>query len=341
MVDDELAHILERLYFFRSENADVDDLLVFCPTMADVNAMRASRILELCDGSLIMMASAPATPAPESPKLSYSSKPAQLIEGMTLSPKDESQGVATQFHVGDIYASQSAQSEGHSAYQEHLAPDQYSNRERCSASTGATNAPLSVALQTSAAFPDAIQDGRITYQEASTAEMTHAGHGEEATVSKTLTLESYVIANHFKSLLKWAAETDSKSLSESCEFPFIHTGAKSNEKHGLVLRQAIGGTYLFWGKGSDSDRSGAVEEKDDEKDFPCAILLMIDTRLKTYSITIQTPDAEEVSRWIRSCEELIVSLEKMSYRITLTGVDPIPLIPQISKTSSTTLPYTT
>jgi hypothetical protein len=316
---------LERLCLIRSENAEVEELLVFCPTVADVDALRASRILELRDGSLIMIESLPATPASESPKQSYGARPVPLAGTVTLSPKDKSKAVATQFYEGNKYTSLSAQSEGHSAYQEHLAPDQYSNTESCSASTGATNASLSVALQTSAVFPDAAQDGKVSYPEASKEEMTQADYEKESTASDALTLESYVIANHFKSLLRWAVETDSKSLSESCEFPFIQTGAKT-EKHGLVLRQTTGGTSLSWGRGSDSDSFGAVEEKEDERAYPCAILLMIDTRLKTYSLTVQAPHAEEVSRRIKACEELIASLEKMSYRITLTGADPVPLI---------------
>jgi hypothetical protein len=323
-IDDGLTLTLERFLLIRSENAEVEELLVFCPTVADVDAMRASRILELRDGSLLMIESAPATPASESPKQSYGSRPAPLL---TLSPKDKSKGVVTQFYEGNKYTSQSAQSEGHSAYQEHLAPDQYSNTESCSASTGATNASLSVALQTSTTFPDAAQEGKTSYLEAPKAEMSLAGYEKEASASDTLTLESYVIANHFKSLLRWAVETDSKSLSESSEFPFIQTGTRKTEKHGLVLRQTTGGTSLSWGRGSDSDSFGAVEEKEDERAYPCAILLMIDTRLKTYSLTIQAPHSEEVSRRIKACEELIASLEKMSYRITLTGADPAPLIP--------------
>lgn len=335
MVDDELALIPTRFHIFRSENADVDELLVFCPTVADVNALRANRILELQDGSLIMFTSAPATPAQESPKLSYISMPVPLIGSMTLSAAEESNEATEPLCERNIYTSQSIKSEGHSACQGHFSPDRYSNThtEHCSQSTStgatATNTSLSpaLALHTLEAFSYAAQDEKASYQGASDDDGTQAGYGRESTVSETLILESYVIANHFKSLLRWAIETDSKSLSESSEFPFIHSGARSGEKHGLVLRQTTGGSSLSWGRGSDTDTFGAVEEKEDERVFPYAVLLMIDTRLKTYSVTIQAPDAAEVRERIRACVELIISLEKMSYRITLTGADPVSFIP--------------
>ena len=137
-------------------------------------------------------------------------------------------------------------------------------------------------------------------------------------LNETLNLESYVIANHFKSLLRWAVDDDSKQSVAAGDFPFVSEDCKRDGKYGFLLQHSPCQCTLSWAR-EDSGKDSERESPSAEAKKSCSIGLLIDTRVKLYTITLSAPTLAEVKQRVAAVEHLIGVLEKMSHRMTLTG----------------------
>ena len=166
-----------------------------------------------------------------------------------------------------------------------------------------------------------------------------------------LTIESYVIANHLKFLMKWTSDDIMNSDSPACpnpeEFPFIDISAtKSGKKKvDLIYESSTGVSSMIWkiinengeeeninlnsremtGKDvkmrtDNSDNSGEVTITEQERDFQFSSLkLVIDTKTKIHQLTIRSFVYEETKKRSQFCHEMISLLENMNYRLPLQG----------------------
>ena len=153
--------------------------------------------------------------------------------------------------------------------------------------------------------------------------------GHDIRTTHVLKIESYVIANHFKSLIRWTAELDLVSSPNENVFPFV-LNIGDDIRQAFTLQTDIGLSTLSWGgdnNNTDKHHQGLnpCDNNQDSNDVNLldqgmsAITLLIDTRLKSYTLTVCAPCAFELEFRVAGCVELVKILGEMSHRMTLTG----------------------
>lgn len=155
--------------------------------------------------------------------------------------------------------------------------------------------------------------------------------GHDIRTTHVLKIESYVIANHFKSLIRWTAELDLVSSPNENVFPFV-LNIGDDIRQAFTLQTDIGLSTLSWGgdnnnNNTDQGLNPCDNNQDNNQDVNLldqdhgmsAITLLIDTRLKSYTLTVCAPCAFELEFRVAGCVELVKILGEMSHRMTLTG----------------------
>ena len=143
--------------------------------------------------------------------------------------------------------------------------------------------------------------------------------GHDIRTTHVLKIESYVIANHFKSLIRWTAELDLVSSPNENVFPFV-LNIGDDIRQAFTLQTDIGLSTLSWG--GDNNNTDNNQDSNDVNLLDqrmSAITLLIDTRLKSYTLTVCAPCAFELEFRVAGCVELVKILGEMSHRMTLTG----------------------
>lgn len=275
---------------------------MFFPTAFDADAVKALRFIEISDKSLIVVAS----------EVSSSLNPNE-VECNAAPPN-------TFRHLSGPCAGN--QSEGDFAYQGYSAVDQQFSMDDFILTGGTTDRSLSNSPHESTGATSA---ETVTSHSLQNAGSEVDSYGPETVLdcpSEVLNLESYVIANHFKSLLRWTVDDDSNQCLTSTDFPFVSDDTKTDGKYGFQLKHSSCLCTLSWAvEDSESElpKSGAEQDIKGRG----AVCLLIDTRVKLYTITLSAPTMEEVRRRVVAFQRLIAVLEKMSHRMTLTGDDTL------------------
>ena len=150
----------------------------------------------------------------------------------------------------------------------------------------------------------------------------------EVPTVRVIIIESYVIANHFKSLIRWSVDPESTASSNPLEFPFVKKMVEGTVTRKFAIHQSVGLSVLSWtdAKGEKNKMaqmvgkmSGNESDNIDENEDSAAVTLSVDTKNKAYSLTIRAPSASEVEDRMHSCDNLIKHLDQMSQRVTLAG----------------------
>ena len=381
----------------------MEELLLFCPRMSDIEALNAIGVIELSDGSIVKIMSSTFPSLLEfsltsgvSSALSTASTTASASVPMNLAyPNDKSAlllHIETRNATANTTASASASDlyqlqedehveeclngrGEHSANQEHMALDEYyasaseehysqhahaqnmmnmsnmnmsnmnMNMElnmnmnmndslRMTVSTCSTDARLrTMDFGNDTVFPAMDRDlGRDMSRDMGRdrdmdrESMNHNIQGHDIRTTHVLKIESYVIANHFKSLIRWTAELDLVSSPNENVFPFV-LNIGDDIRQAFTLQTDIGLSTLSWGGDNNNKHHQGLNPCDNNQDVNLhdqdqgmsAITLLIDTRLKSYSLTVCAPCAFELEFRVAGCVELVKILGEMSHRMTLTG----------------------
>jgi hypothetical protein len=344
----------------------MEELLLFCPRMSDIEALKAIGVIELSDGSSVQILSSTSTPQPlefpltlgSSASSTSSSTPTSTTTATAPNLSYPNDKVAILLHIetknpaSDLYHQQEDEQmeeclRGHSASlvpmvldEYYAAEDHYTSQERSmmnmnmnmnmnmsmndslrmTLSTCSTDARLhTMDFESDTVFPGMESTGMI-----------RQGQAHVIRTSHVLEIDSYVIANHFKSLIRWTAELDRVSSSNEDVFPFV-LNLGNDVRETFTLQTDIGLSTISWGETihntSNNKHHNVLNSRDSNQDNDgglldqgaSAVTLLIDTRLKSYTLTIYAPSTFELEFRVAGCAALVKTLAEMSHRMTLTG----------------------
>lgn len=336
----------------------MEELLLFCPRMSDIEALKAIGVIELSDGSSVQILSSTSTSTPQPLEFpltlgsSASSTSTSTATAPNLSYPYEK--IAILLHIetknpaSDLYHQQEDEQmeeclRGHSASLGPMALDEYYATEdhyspqersmmnmnmnmnmndslRMTLSTCSTDARLhTMDFENDTVFPGMESTG-----------MSRQGQAHDIRTSHVLEIDSYVIANHFKSLIRWTAELDRVSSSNEAVFPFV-LNLGNDVRETFTLQTDIGLSTISWGETihntSNNKHHNVLNSRDSNQEDDgglldqgvSAVTLLIDTRLKSYTLTIYAPSTFELEFRVAGCAALVKTLAEMSHRMTLTG----------------------
>jgi hypothetical protein len=340
----------------------MEDLLLFCPRMSDIEALKAIGVIELSDGSLVQILSSTSTSTPQplefpltlgssasstststptststatAPNLSYPyDKIAILLHIETKNPASDLYHQQEDEQMEECLRGRSASLVPMALDEYYATEDHYSPQERSmmnmnmnmndslrmTLSTCSTDARLNTMdFENDTVFPGMESTG-----------MSRQGQAHDIRTSHVLEIDSYVIANHFKSLIRWTAELDRVSSPNEAVFPFV-LNLGNDVREPFTLQTDIGLSTISWGETihntSNNKHHNVLNSRDSNQDDDnglldqgvSAVTLLIDTRLKSYTLTIYAPSTFELEFRVAGCAALVKTLAEMSHRMTLTG----------------------
>ena len=325
----------------------MEELLLFCPRMSDIEALKAIGVIELSDGSIVKISSSSLPSLLEFPMNLESSVSSAATAQMNLAYPYEKSALLLHIETknsssaSDLYQQQKDEhmgeclTGGHTANEDHMALDEYyasasedeysprahnimsmNDSLRMTISTCTTDARhRTMDFENDTVFPVMESNNR-------------KGPAHDIRTSHVLEIDSYVIANHFKSLIRWTAELDLVSSPQESVFPFV-LNLGDDVRQAFTLQTDIGLSTLSWGGDSSTNKhQSGLNSRDSnhhDDDGPSqdrgqsAIILLIDTRLKSYTLTVCAPCTFELEFRVAGCVALVKTLAEMSHRMTLTG----------------------
>ena len=172
----------------------------------------------------------------------------------------------------------------------------------------------------------------------------------EFSTEQVITIESYVIANHLKFLMKWTSDnilnSDSTESLNPLKFPFIDlsTADVAKKKINLIYESASGVSSMMWKFVENGDEEENMKNetemetevkkvvmKTDSIDnnevvtanegdiYHSSIKLVIDTKTKIHLLTVCACTHEEAKKRSKCCDDMITLLGSMNYRLPLQG----------------------
>ena len=172
----------------------------------------------------------------------------------------------------------------------------------------------------------------------------------EFSTEQVITIESYVIANHLKFLMKWASDnimnSDSTAFLDPLKFPFIDLSITDvpKKKINLKYESSSGVSSMMWkivenGAKEENMKNETETETEGKKvmmktdyiddnevvtasegDFyHSSIKLVIDTKTKIHLLTVCARTHEEAKKRSKCCDDMINLLGSMNYRLPLQG----------------------
>lgn len=336
----------------------MEELLLFCPRMSDIEALKAIGVIELSDGSLVQILSSTSTstPLPLEIPLTLGSSASSTSTPTSTSATAPNlsypyEKIAILLHIetknpaSDLYHQQEDEQmeqclRGHSASlvpmvldEYYATEDHYSPEERGMMNMNMNmNDSLRMTLSTcsiDARLRTMDFENDTVFPGMESTRNNRLGQGHDIRTSHVLEIDSYVIANHFKSLIRWTAELDRVSSSNEAVFPFI-LNMGNDVRETFTLQTDIGLSTISWGEtihcSSNNKHHNVLNSPDSNQDDgglldqgASAVTLLIDTRLKSYTLTICAPSTFELEFRVAGCAALVKTLAEMSHRMTLTG----------------------